>query len=180
MPSSILKPKIASSKLVLKHCPVGRVRNDESVVCRSCLRQGIPCPEKPGKKKRVKSEVRTWYYKDLIVTTKFLHGLNRWNNKNRENYVYEREAWKRIFKNVVMLWGKAEGKRYLQVKRIVANRQSLITDRDNLIGALKPLKDALTKQGVFIDDSDEFLTFDIDQGVDPSLPRVEIRVTNGY
>lgn len=57
----------------------------------------------------------------------------------------------------------------------MANKSGLIRDEDNRIGSLKPMKDVLTRMGVFVDDSDEFLDFTIEQGVDPR-PRVEITV----
>lgn len=78
----------------------------------------------------------------------------------------------------VFVWGEGKEHRYLNVKRYVANSQSLIKDRDNLIGGLKPIKDVLTRMKIFVDDCDKWLTFDIVQGVDASNLRIEIEVSD--
>ncbi len=78
------------------------------------------------------------------------------------------------------MWGiqeKVGGRRFLMVRRFVADSRKLIKDKDNLIGSLKPLKDILVKERVFIDDADSYLDFDIKQEIDKENPRVEIEVT---
>jgi len=75
------------------------------------------------------------------------------------------------------LWGKQEKvgeKRLLLVRRYVASPRCLVKDCDNLVGALKPLKDVLVDQRVFFDDEDKYLNFEIEQEVDRINPRVEI------
>jgi len=121
--------------------------------------------------------VRTWHEGTTLITTQYLSSLNAWNNKPRYHYTAERKAWEAVLAGTVFLWGRAKGKRILTVRRLVKNRNGLIKDRDNLVGSLKPIKDILTRMGVFVDDSDEFLTFSIEQAVSKN-PRVELTVEN--
>lgn len=155
-------------------CPFGRTYSASHATCRSCEVQQGPCKAKPKKRAQAVT-VRTWHEGMALITTQYLASLNAWNNKPRYHYTAERKAWEAVLSGTVFLWGKAKGKRRLTVKRLVKNRSGLIKDRDNLIGALKPMKDILTRMGVFVDDSDEFLFFSIEQGVDKN-PRVEITV----
>jgi Holliday junction resolvase RusA-like endonuclease len=52
----------------------------------------------------------------------------------------------------------------------------LIADRDNLVGALKPLKDTLVRFGILTDDTDADVEFSVEQEIDRGNPRVEIEV----
>lgn len=156
-------------------CPFGRAYDPNHVTCRSCEQQQGPCPCKPSRKRRAPAPVRTWHEGKTLLTTQPLASLNAWNNKPRYHYLKQRKAWEKTLAGTVFLWGRAQGKRRLTVKRIVQGRNGLIKDRDNLVGGLKPIKDVLTRMGVFVDDSDEYLTFEIIQGVDKA-PRVEITV----
>lgn len=155
-------------------CPFGRTYEPDHVTCRSCERQQGPCRAKP-KKRPQEANVRTWHEGMTLITTQPLASLNAWNNKPRYHYLQQRKAWEKVLAGTVFLWGRAKSKRRLSVRRLVEGKNWLIKDRDNLIGGLKPLKDVLTRMGVFVDDSDEFLEFEISQGVDPK-PRVEITV----
>lgn len=77
-------------------------------------------------------------------------------------------------RDAFLIWGPAEGKRFLQIKRLVRDKRHLIMDRDNLVASAKPLKDVLTRNRVLIDDSDEYLEFTVDQSIDADNPRTEV------
>ncbi len=134
-------------------------------VCASCERQRGPCRRK--KAKGYKAPVRTWPEGKTLVTSFLAPGLNAWNNKPRLHYLKVRKQWEAILTGTVFLWGKAQGKRRLTLKRVVTSRAHLIKDDDNLEGALKPIKDVLTREKVLIDDSPEYLERNITQTLGP-------------
>jgi hypothetical protein len=146
-------------------CPFGRAFNEVHVTCRSCLASTGKCTNPNKKRIAPPPVVNTWNEGKTLYTTLFVHGLNRWNNKNRSHYYAVRKSWEAVLAGTVFLWGRAKGKRLLTVTRTVKNKSHLITDHDNLVGCLKPIKDVLTRQGVFIDDDDVNLTYVITQEV---------------
>jgi hypothetical protein len=158
-------------------CPVGRTYDSKHVTCISCEKQLGKCS---SRKKKKTLPIPTTSHTDgnKLVTTQYLYSLNKWNNKPRFHYVAVRRSWEKVLYNSVYLFGRATGKRLLVIKRIVPSKKHLIKDRDNLFGSIKPIKDILTKQGVFIDDSDNFLSFEISQEVSKTDPRVELTVTD--
>lgn len=154
-------------------CPVGRQFDALHATCKSCP---IECRERHGKKtvQRKREQICVHIIGNCLITTKYLDSLNAWNNQPRYKYMNIRKTWERVLSNAFYIWGKPVGKRLLQVKRIVKNRRHLILDRDNLVGSAKPLKDVLVRNGVLIDDSDEYLEFTVNQEVDPDNPRTEV------
>ncbi|WP_224962822.1 hypothetical protein [Geomonas subterranea] len=116
----------------------------------------------------------------VLTTTQYLYGLNHWHGRPINVYLEQRRLWQKVLAGSWALWGiqeKVGGRRFLMVRRFVADSRKLIKDKDNLIGSLKPLKDILVKERVFIDDADSYLDFDIKQEIDKENPRVEIEVT---
>ncbi|TSK07741.1 MAG: hypothetical protein FPO08_00035 [Geobacter sp.] len=116
----------------------------------------------------------------VLITTQYLYGLNHWHGRPINVYLEQRRLWQKVLAGSWALWGiqaKVGGRRFLMVRRFVADSRKLIKDRDNLVGSIKPLKDILVKERVFIDDADCYLEFDIKQQIDKENPRVEIEVT---
>lgn len=160
-------------------CPVGRPFMPESVTCQSCVRQGVVCLQSLGKKEKAERPIVTTASGRVLVTTLYLHGLNHWHGRPLHVYLKQRRAWEKVLAGTWGLWGmqaKDPGRRFLMVRRFVGSPRGMIRDRDNLIGCLKPVKDVLVKQGVFVDDEDCYLEFDIRQEVDKENPRVEIEI----
>jgi hypothetical protein len=158
-------------------CPVGRPFNLAHATCKSCP---IECRERNGKKPvepKERQNISVHVVGNRLITTLYLDSLNAWNNKPRYLYTNIRNRWQKVLHNAVYIWGRPEGKRVLQVRRLVRDKRCLILDRDNLIGSLKPVKDVLTRCQVLIDDSDEFLDFTVEQDVDAENPRTEIILT---
>jgi len=151
---------------MINRCPRDKY-DQQHPTCRSCEAKTGPCTK--GRKRRAKAHdvtVKTWHEGTTLHTTLFVHGLNRWNNKERSNYRAVRKAWSQVLAGTVFLWGKGTGKRLLTVHRIVTSKAHLIKDDDNLQGCLKPIKDVLQRQEkVLIEDSREFLQTDIIQTV---------------
>jgi hypothetical protein len=69
----------------------------------------------------------------------------------------------------------ATGKRRLVITRFVRSKRYLL-DRGNLVGGCKPLLDAAIRQGLIIDDREEWLDDAYEQEVQESAERTEIRV----
>ena len=67
----------------------------------------------------------------------------------------------KLLTGMEFVWGQGKAHRLLNVKRDVADSHSLIKNRDNLVGGFKPIKEVLARMSMFINDSDEWLTFDI-------------------
>lgn len=156
-------------------CQVGRWFDASHPTCVSCVKQLGPCGRKV-KKSRGPVPVRIWYHGAVFVCTKYLYSLNYWHGKARHVYSRYRKEWETVLAGTWALWGKADGKRSLLVRRYVAYEKDLVCDRDNLVGALKPVKDVLVRSGVLLDDTDELVEFDIQQAIDRGNPRVEIEV----
>lgn len=157
------------------NCVFGRTYDEHHPTCRSCRRQGIVC-SKP-KKAKASDLIRTWNSGQTLITTAYLDSLNAWHGRPRYVYTRIRKKWESVLFGTVHLWGRPEGRRRLQVRRFVKSSREMILDRDNLVGALKPLKDTLVRFGVLADDTDADVVFDIDQFVDRANPRVEVEVT---
>jgi len=160
-------------------CPVGRLHRADNVTCQSCIRQGVVCLQAEGKKTKVERQILTTTSGCVLITTQYLYGMNHWHGRPLYVYLEQRRAWEKVLAGTWALWGVQEkegGKRFLMVRRFVANSRCLVKDKDNLIGAMKPLKDILVTQRVFKDDQDCFLDFDIKQEIDKENPRVELEV----
>jgi len=160
-------------------CPVGLSFSDQNVTCRSCVKQGVVCKQSKQKVSVHDVPVKTSHSGQVLTTTRYLNGLNFWHGRPPFVYLQERRAWELILAGTWALWGKQkkeEGKRLLLVRRFVVAPRCLIKDHDNLVGGIKPVKDMLVRQGVFIDDADKYLEFDIQQEVDSVDPRVEIEI----
>lgn len=155
-------------------CPVGRSFDSAHVTCRSCSRQGVVC-SKP-KKAKPADGIRTWHSGRVLVTTAYLDSLNAWHGRPRYVYTRIRKKWEAVLSGTVHLWGRPNGKRQLLVRRFVSSSRQLIADRDNLVGALKPLKDSLVRFGILADDTDADVEFSVEQEIDRGNPRVEIEV----
>lgn len=137
------------------------------------------CLQSQGIKEKVERQVVTSSSGRVLTTTQYLYGLNHWHGRPLHVYLEQRRAWENVLDGTWAPWGrqaKEGGKRFLVVRRFVADSRKLIKDRDNLVGCLKPLKDILVKQQVFTDDQDCYLEFDIKQEIDKENPRVEIEV----
>lgn len=155
-------------------CPVGRVFDPEHPVCRSCQRQGVVC-QKP-KKAKASESIRTWHCGRVLTTNAYLDSLNAWHGRPRYIYTKIRKKWESVLFGTIHLWGRSEGRRKLAVRRFVKSEKCLIADRDNLVGAIKPLKDTLVRFGVLLDDTDLDVEFSVVQFVDRDNPRTEIEV----
>jgi hypothetical protein len=103
--------------------------------------------------------------------------MNHWHGRPRHVYLNYKKEWERVLTGTWALWGRAAGKRRLIVTRYVASEGHLVADRDNLVGAIKPLKDLLVKSGVLRDDTDNDVEFEVQQFIDRVNPRTEIEVT---
>lgn len=160
-------------------CFLGRAYDVKHAACISCIRQGIKTC-KQVKKRRAAQEIHTVVAEGKwLVCTKDLRTPNDWTNKMYGKKIYrgERAAWEKQFRGTVHLWGKASGKRRLTVIRYVPDKRSLMKDKTNREGAMKPLEDALVNQGVLVDDKDEFLErAELRQEIDQARPRVAILV----
>ena len=158
-------------------CAGNRVFDQNHPTCRSCVKQLGPCVQQQKKKRRDTSDVTSWYRGGIFVTTQSLYSMNHWHGRPRHIYTAYRREWEKVLTGTWALWGKAAGKRHLQVHRFVASEGHMVKDRDNLIGALKPVKDVLVKIGVLLDDTDELCSFDIQQHIERQA-RVEIEVSD--
>ena len=121
---------------------------------------------------------KTHHVGKTLVTTAYLNSINHWHGRPRGVYLAERKKWEAILRGTWALWGLAgDEKRILAVRRFVQAEKNLIKDRDNLVGAIKPVKDALVRVGVLKDDTDAHVTFSIEQFVDAKNARIEIEIT---
>ena len=109
--------------------------------------------------------VRTWFEEKEFCTTKYLYSLNHWHGRPLAVYLDYKKQWRKVLTGSVFLWGRAKGKRFLSVRRIVRSANHLIKDRDNLEGAVKPIKDLLVSEGVLLEDEDSHVRFEISQEV---------------
>jgi hypothetical protein len=79
-------------------------------------------------------------------------GASRWQ------YGRDREIWRLMLANARQLHAipRPQGKRYLVLTRVFSGRERE-RDLDNLIGAAKPVLDAMVKAGLLVDDAPKFL-----------------------
>jgi Holliday junction resolvase RusA-like endonuclease len=97
-------------------------------------------------------------------------GASRWQYKR------EREQWRILLQNARQLHAMPlpKGKRAVVLTRLYAGRERE-RDHDNLVGAAKPVLDAMVKAGLLIDDAPKFLacTYQQERAAEPGV-RVEI------
>jgi hypothetical protein len=160
------------------NCEFGRTYNPEHRSCISCKAQGVSTCN--TKKKKTRHENFQAYNKGkVLICTKDLRSPNDWTNKEFGKRIYqgEKRAWKKMFMGTIFLWGRATGKRRLKVTRYVAQKGHFMKDRTNIEGSMKPLEDALTEEGVLLDDEMALMERESPrQIVDAVFPRVEIEV----
>ena len=165
-------------------CPFGRTHNPDHRTCISCAKKGVKtCTTK---KRKTRHENFQAYNKgNVLICTKDLRSPNDWTNRTSKNesdlgrkiYQGEKRAWKKMFRGTLFLWGRATGKRRLKVTRYVAQKGHFMKDRTNIEGSMKPLEDALTEEGVLLDDTEALMEREApEQIVDSLFPRVEIEV----
>lgn len=92
-------------------------------------------------------------------------GTARWR------YAKERDAWSWLVRAAKLQHGitPAAGRRRLTLTRIYARGQRAL-DRDNLIGGMKPLVDAIAREGMLRDDTQAWAELHHDQ--EPGTERV--------
>lgn len=112
----------------------------------------------------------------LPVVTPSLNELLRmhWTKQRRLKKDY---GWELTAVNANDPKYRAEWKERREV-RFLSCRPYLL-DTDNLIGGIKPLRDALVDMELIIDDSPKYADFSYFQKVDEKNPRTEILILNG-
>lgn len=154
-------------------CPGNRTFDADHVSCRSCLRQGIKCPQQSRKKVRV-AVVSGPAGPGRWMTTLDLTSPNDWTNKNNGRRIYARckQQWKKALSGAQYHLGVAQGMRRVEIVRYAPRGR--LMDKDNCYGSTKPAVDFLVSLGVLLDDDLEHLDLDVRQEV--GLPRVEFTI----
>jgi len=154
-------------------CPVGRSFDPDHPTCRSHQRQGATCQQ------RAKSKAKRYAGGPIVVagrrgwmTTYDLQSANSHVNRRNAELVYRgiKRTWTRLLRNAVLHFGPAAGRRRrIEIVRHIPSRRWAM-DEENLWASTKPLVDALVKQGIFVDDSRDWL--------ERLPPREEINLSN--
>jgi len=158
-------------------CPVGRSFDPDHPTCRSHQRQGATCQQ------RAKSKPKRYSGGPIVVagrlgwmTTFDLQSANAHANRRGGELIYRgiKRTWQRLLRNAVLHFGPANGrKRRIEIVRHIPSRRWCM-DEDNLWSSQKPLVDCLVSQGIFVDDSRDWLErLPPREVISPSL-RVEI------
>ena len=156
-------------------CPGARTFDADHPSCRSCLRQGIKCPQQSKKKVRV-AVVSGPAGPGRWMTTLDLTSPNEWANKQNGRRVYAscKREWKKALSGAEYHLGVASGMRRLEVVRYVASRGHLM-DKDNAYGSVKGAVDCLVGSRVLKDDDLGHLVLEVRQEI--GLPRVEFTIS---